>query len=398
MSDDQFVQITKELKNIMQNQPLSQAFLECDVSDNAYFAELHQTICQLSISIDEIKKWLQLMSEGRLEIEPPTGNNLVSGSMKEFHSVIKCIIWKAFQVAQGDYKQRIDHMGSVSECFNLMVQQLSEREVALERNAISLERSLNLVTSIVEMHEDWAIVVDTVKQQVVYANRDIKDCFYGMDVRKNHSENRCPLMGVLINMEQEEQEMQMEYLCAPCGRTILIRSFPVDWNGVDTMVHLLKDITERKIEEKLVYFDELTGIYNRRFCSETLQQMLKDEEEFVVILLDIDDLKFVNDNFGHQEGDKYIISVVEEVKKALEIADIFCRIGGDEFVVILPHKREEDGINQMEKARSVLIQKSQEYRKAFSYGGLYVSPKSQITFDDLMIDVDTKMYQYKKNK
>ena len=102
-----------------------------------------------------------------------------------------------------------------------------------------------------------------------------------------------------------------------------------------------RDITERKkVEENLIYLnyhDHLTGLYNRRFFEEVLKML--DKEEYLpisIIMCDINGLKLVNDSFGHYSGDALLKKAAETIKKACRKDDIIARIGGDEFVVILP--------------------------------------------------------------
>jgi len=110
---------------------------------------------------------------------------------------------------------------------------------------------------------------------------------------------------------------------------------PISYEGI------VIDITERKkTEGKLVYLsfhDSLTGIYNRTFFSEELERLQKSRDfPISIISIDMDGLKIVNDYLGHSEGDKLLIMLTILVKKAIRKSDIFARIGGDEFALLLP--------------------------------------------------------------
>lgn len=93
--------------------------------------------------------------------------------------------------------------------------------------------------------------------------------------------------------------------------------------------------------EQLAASDDMTGLLNRRAfrekLEETLQQVKQDASAFYLAFMDLDDLKKVNDTYGHSEGDWYIHTVTSLLKKALRQTDNAGRIGGDEFAVIFTH-------------------------------------------------------------
>lgn len=391
--------IIKELNNIIQNKPISQDFLNHKYADSE-FAELHDAICYLSNSFEELKAIIQSICEGNIEVKPPGRYNFLAGSLKELLSISKYIAWKTAQVAKGDYNQRIDYLGTFSDNFNLMVQQLKERETKLKKNAVTLEHSIKLLTSIIEVQEDWVIVVDTATRDILYANKSAKDYFYNPYTRETYCKNECPLLQTLIQAQQTEEEFQSEYCCLHCFRCISIKSFPIEWDDKNAMVHFLKDITEKKAEEEklsnLAYKDELTGIYNRRYCAEKLRWLMDRKTSFSIALIDLDNLKYLNDTFGHQAGDYYICTVIDTIENNIREADILSRVGGDEFILILPKCSEQLAIDKMESIRNHLERNKKKYRLSFSYGIKYVSKNNEAPIEFLIKELDEKMYAYKK--
>jgi diguanylate cyclase (GGDEF)-like protein len=97
---------------------------------------------------------------------------------------------------------------------------------------------------------------------------------------------------------------------------------------------------------QLAELDALTGLHNRRYFDEVLDRevsrALRYGRSLALILIDLDDLKAINDRVGHLGGDAVLAELGERVREALRSTDIACRIGGDEFAVILPESALED--------------------------------------------------------
>jgi diguanylate cyclase (GGDEF)-like protein len=109
----------------------------------------------------------------------------------------------------------------------------------------------------------------------------------------------------------------------------------------------IEDISARKRDEELLRRqatrDRLTGVFNRaRFEEElaryeALARRHGYEDEAAIFVIDVDGLKQVNDEGGHAVGDQYLKAIARTISRRLRLTDIFARIGGDEFAVLLPH-------------------------------------------------------------
>jgi diguanylate cyclase (GGDEF)-like protein len=123
-----------------------------------------------------------------------------------------------------------------------------------------------------------------------------------------------------------------------------------DENGLlKGRILIIKDITEDKKKQEeieyLSFYDQLTGLYNRRFFEEELRRLDTPRNlPISIVIADLNGLKLANDAFGHVVGDKLLVKMAEILKKSCRSDDIIARMGGDEFVVILP----KTNVNEVE--------------------------------------------------
>ena len=162
---------------------------------------------------------------------------------------------------------------------------------------------------------------------------------------------------------------------------------------------MTKQLKEREEElEEEAYRDKLTGIGNRHLFHERAETMLATGEKIVFCYCDLDHLKYVNDHFGHQEGDRYLLNFVETVKANIRPGDLFVRLGGDEFCVVLLNCSQE---TMQEKFRNIHETFRREgacdYPKSFSYGIIELPERHDIvSTDEILQRADEVMYEYKR--
>ncbi len=144
--------------------------------------------------------------------------------------------------------------------------------------------------------------------------------------------------------------------------------------------------------KKKANIDELTSAYNRKFAFEKIQHYIDNNLLFSLIYIDLDKLKTINDTYGHLAGDNYIINFSSIVIENLGIDDIFARIGGDEFIVIMPKSNENTTKEFIEK-----ISKIMDNKISFSYGIVEVSSENKMTVEEIINIADIRMYTNKQN-
>ncbi|MBT9776949.1 diguanylate cyclase [Clostridium sp. MCC353] len=166
-----------------------------------------------------------------------------------------------------------------------------------------------------------------------------------------------------------------------------------------------KILKERRQEEialrRKASVDVLTGLYNRRYAEETIASMMGQSRFFTLCFLDLDGLKEVNDRYGHEEGDHYILTVTEQIRSICkEGSDLLFRYGGDEFLILFPDMDAKVAGKQMETAnkRLKLAMDSQSfpYPMSFSYGLTESAGFRELS--DLIQAADADMYRQKQQK
>jgi len=162
---------------------------------------------------------------------------------------------------------------------------------------------------------------------------------------------------------------------------------------VGLMVFLAKNIKqlykEKKIALTKAYNDPLTGVFNRNI----LDKMLFDTSD-CVCLIDLDNLKIVNDRFGHFDGDVMLKQFVAVTKTYLRQEDIIIRFGGDEFLLVIKNCSSKQTKIIIKRIKNEFKEVSYLKMGSFSFG---VTKHSGNIDDDILI-ADTLMYDMKKNK
>lgn len=162
------------------------------------------------------------------------------------------------------------------------------------------------------------------------------------------------------------------------------------------------ELTPEEIVSRLVFTDDLTGLYNRRYMylylSEEVDWDPDQAEPLSLVMLDLDSFKAVNDTYGHLEGDKTLKQVADILKKSFRDKDIVVRYSGDEFSVVMPGTGREEAMKLAEKARQNLEQEEFEHGKEKAKGTISLSagvatfPEDARTGDTLLEKADGVLY------
>jgi diguanylate cyclase (GGDEF)-like protein len=165
---------------------------------------------------------------------------------------------------------------------------------------------------------------------------------------------------------------------------------------------------DHKVEEALLALsltDELTGLYNRRRFFVLTEQYMKlsvrTKKKLLLLFIDMDNLKWINDHHGHNQGDQALIDLANILKKTFRESDIVARIGGDEFVV-LSESTDENGeivlTRLYENVKDHNAKTSRCYALSISVGATQFDPKYPISIDELLSKADALMYAQKRKR
>lgn len=148
-----------------------------------------------------------------------------------------------------------------------------------------------------------------------------------------------------------------------------------------------------------VYYDVNTKLYNKAHWEEFIKDKIPDSEPIGVMMLDLNRLKYTNDTFGHEIGDKMIVKFSEIMRKTFDSREFLCRWGGDEFVVVVRNAN----LEKMENYDKAIHAAVENYNKSgakpeiyFACGYALSTEFSDISRDELLTKADKRMYSDKQ--
>jgi len=206
------------------------------------------------------------------------------------------------------------------------------------------------------------------------------------------------LLNICYNWENENKKTK---------KWFFIRNSVIQWiDGREVLIETSTDITRQKRVELQLQMvaskDMMTDTYNRDWGARIINGLIQHSEEVhTLTYIDLDGLKHVNDYYGHDSGDFFILKTVEVIKSCIRRDDSLSRWGGDEFILIT-HGDEKAAKTVIKRIKSKLKKyndlKEQPFELNFSYGIVEICPDNKLTFDELITAADAKMYENKMSK
>ena len=172
------------------------------------------------------------------------------------------------------------------------------------------------------------------------------------------------------------------------------------------ILNILDEVTKKydeifSLKEKLLQeaeyksnHDILTDLYNREYFQKRVKKLIEEDIPFALAFIDLDNFKYVNDNFGHDAGDNILMDTAEILRKNLKGQDIIARFGGDEFIAVVINCNEECANKVFYNIQKEINSFFQDYKVTSSIGvAFYPNIKS---YEDLLKKADENMYKSKK--
>ena len=192
------------------------------------------------------------------------------------------------------------------------------------------------------------------------------------------------------------------------SRWVSVTAAPIqDASGAYVVEHV-EDIDDRKGFEARLQFladhDPLTGLYNRRRFAEELAHHLGVDGRYggssAVVLLDLDNFKYINDTLGHQVGDRFIRAIATQLRQRLRDSDVIGRLGGDEFAILLPGADEAQAVAMtaavLDGIRYTVVQHSGQRVRSTGSAGVAVVKAGGVHPDEVLANSDLAMYAAKE--
>ena len=193
------------------------------------------------------------------------------------------------------------------------------------------------------------------------------------------------------------QEGAQDYIVkGQVNRNVLIRAlrYAIERHGLQEELRSLSLV------------DDLTGLHNRRGFLTLAQQQMKvaDRSKRAMLLLfsDLDRMKWINDTFGHREGDAALNGAAKVLKETFRDSDIIARLGGDEFAVLaIEYSPLDDRVVMGRLNKSIELYNTKtdrHYKLSFSVGTALYDPNNPSSLDELMARADESMYAQKRSR
>ena len=327
----------------------------------------------------------------------------------------------SFNVLQAEIGRAAEGLDGAREGLRQARNQLTDANLSLQERVEELHQAEEKLSGILESIDNVVWSLSASKFELLYVNpavershrRPVSDFHTdrGLWLKMVHPRDRSMVQTWLAGLLQHRAATLQYRIVRPDGevrwledRARLVcngRGQPLRLDGVAT------DISERKLHDAqmayLANHDALTGLPNRNLLNDRVAQALaqarRTARPLALLFLDLDGFKFINDSFGHSQGDLLLKAVAERLKEIVWEGDTVARLGGDEFVVMLQNLTEPAAADQVATkvltALSLPLLAEQRSLRISASIGVSVFPDDGDTAELLLKRADLAMYQAK---
>lgn len=327
-------------------------------------------------------------------------NNAVTKHMNRY--VVNCIDdvnEKLNMISSGDFEQKIDIQSSkefsdLSKYINIMVKSLLEnnKKISYTISKTNMQIGTYEYNSNIEKvrfteYIPKIFLIDNAKAEQLSLNQEMFREFIDK-IRENPVPNETDVFQISIQPE----------------RYVKIAELNEDDGIFGVVIDVTDEVLRRRTIEAERDIDSLTGLYNRRGLESRITPLLSSPETLgysAVIMIDTDDLKIINDTYGHEIGDIYLQRIAETIQNFGTRSSLSARLGGDEFVLFLyGYEDENELINSISALKyiqnngSAHISKNLHIPLRFSFG--YSTVNKTADYHELLKTADINMYENKR--
>lgn len=407
LDGDSIKLINDALEAILLNQAYSPIVFK-DASDET--EQLAARINRLAECVRQVNDFIVDLSKGMLNIDPPPRNNYLASAAKQLHSHLNHLTWQTQQIAQGDYRQKVDFMGDFAVAFNTMTKQLQEREESLKAHN-------ELIGTVFDHIECLLILNADNRYEAFYINRSAEKEFNlenTLNLAKRAGSSH--FINQLINLDVNDGAGQ-ELFDSDTKQFYSVIVSQLRWtDNSPAVLFYCMNITHHKQRESTLerdaHTDALTGIFNRRafdmYIKRDLQHAKRLGMHISLLIIDIDFFKAYNDTYGHLQGDVCLMMVAKCIRSTVcRSTDFVARFGGEEFVALLPNTDSDSAVKLAEKIR-MAVEKLKVPNKCIadhyettgvtvSVGICSVVPTDETTTSQMLHAADVALYHSKKS-
>ena len=307
-------------------------------------------------------------------------------------------------------------LGALARQFDAMAAALERKAAEHTRAEAKLRLSEARKSAVLESSLDGIVLLDS-QGRMLECNAAARRMF-GCDGRQCRHHLLTDIFPEAIPFDASRFNRPTEVMETSCRR-LNRRGFPAEISiapirdpaaaGLFTLT--VRDITERKLWEHsletLSYMDDLTSLCNRRgfllFAAHQLKLAVRNDQSVVLVGVDMDGLKAINDTFGHANGDRALVELANALRASFRDCDVIGRIGGDEFVVLTTESNNEEGAEHaVERLAMRIAGRNGEgdlpWTLAASVGWVRAQPTGSKDLVTMLARVDERMYEQKRRR